>query len=66
MDYGDYYWGLFRDYYGDPFPHSLLSRQCYPSGVRVLGFGALAWIIVELAPLVQSSGCCKSKEPLIP
>ena len=23
MDYGDYYWGLYRD----PFPHSLLSTR---------------------------------------
>ena len=29
MDYGDYYCGFYRDYYRDPFPHSLLStRQC--------------------------------------
>ena len=27
MDYGDYYWGFYRDYYGDPFPHSLLSTR---------------------------------------
>ena len=27
MDYGDYYWGLYRDYYRDPFPHSLLSTS---------------------------------------
>ena len=25
MGYGDYYWGLYWDYYRDPFPHSLLS-----------------------------------------
>ena len=32
MDYGDYYWG-YRDYYRDPFPHSLLStRQIIPKG----------------------------------
>ena len=24
MDHGDYYWGLYRDYDRDPFPHSLL------------------------------------------
>ena len=23
MDYGDDYWGLYRDHYQDPFPHSL-------------------------------------------
>ena len=27
MDYGDYYWGLFRDYKRDPFLHSLLSTR---------------------------------------
>ena len=27
MDYGDYYWGLYRDYYRGPFPHSLLSTR---------------------------------------
>ena len=27
MDYGDNYWGLYRDYYRDPFPHSLLSTR---------------------------------------
>ena len=27
MDYGDYYWGLYRDCYRDPFPHSLLRTR---------------------------------------
>ena len=28
MGYGDYYyWGFYRDYYGDPFPHSLLRTR---------------------------------------
>ena len=27
MDYGDCYWGLYRDYNRDPFPHSLLSTR---------------------------------------
>ena len=27
MGYGDYYWGLYRDYYRDPFPDSLLSTR---------------------------------------
>ena len=27
MDYGDYYWGLYRDYYKDLFPHSRLSTR---------------------------------------
>ena len=32
MGYGDYYWGFSRDYYRDPFPHSLLStRQFFSS-----------------------------------
>ena len=34
MDFGDYYWVLYRDYYGDPFPHSLLSTRqfCQETG----------------------------------
>ena len=33
MEYGDYYWGSYRDYYRDPFPHSLLStRQSHQLG----------------------------------
>ena len=27
MGYGDYHWGLYRDYYRDPFPHSLLRTR---------------------------------------
>ena len=27
MDIGHYYWGLYRDYYRDPFPHSLPSTR---------------------------------------
>ena len=27
MNYGDYYWGLYRVYYRDPFPHPLLSTR---------------------------------------
>ena len=27
MDSRDYYSGLYRDYYRDPFPHSLLSTR---------------------------------------
>ena len=29
MDYADDYWGLYRDYYRGPFPHSLLSTRQY-------------------------------------
>ena len=40
MDYGDHYWGLCRDYYRDPFPHSLLStRQWLHQGIEGLEFG---------------------------
>ena len=29
MEYRDHYLGLYRHYYRDPFPHSLLStREC--------------------------------------
>ena len=27
MDYRDYFGGLYRDYYGDPFPHSRRSTR---------------------------------------
>ena len=27
MGYGDDYWGVERDYYRDPLPHSLLSTR---------------------------------------
>ena len=27
MGYGDYYRGLYRDYYRDPFPHSLRIKH---------------------------------------
>ena len=27
MDIGDDYWGLYRGYYRDPFPHSLLRTR---------------------------------------
>ena len=27
MDYRDYHLGLYREYYRDPFPHSLLSTR---------------------------------------
>ena len=37
MGYGDDYWGLYRDYYRDPFPHSLLSTREFGL-VRVWGF----------------------------
>ena len=42
MDYGDYYWGLYRDYYRDPFPHSLLSTRQFESASVVSGI-SLAW-----------------------
>ena len=39
MDYGDYYWGLYRDYCRDPFPHSLLStRQLSTSQMKGRAF----------------------------
>ena len=36
MDYGDYYCGLYRDYYIDPVPHSLRSTRQSNSHDRVL------------------------------
>ena len=38
MDYGGYSWGLYRDYYRDPFPHSLLStREFCTAGASAVG-----------------------------
>ena len=34
MDYGDYYWGVYRDYYRDPFPDKF---SCPCSGWRLPG-----------------------------
>ena len=43
MDYGDYYWGLYRNYYRDPFAHSLLrTRQS-------------CFAVEELQPLLAES-----------
>ena len=40
---GDYYWGLYRDYCRDPFPHSLLSTRqtIWHSEFRSFGFNSL-------------------------
>ena len=41
MDYGDYYWELYRGYYRDPFPHSLLStRQAFERSIDFWCFGS--------------------------
>ena len=41
MDYGDY-WGIYRDYHRDPFPHSLLrTRQMRALGFRLEEVGGL-------------------------
>ena len=34
MDDGDYDWGLYRGYYRDPFPHSLLRAKQMSDVVR--------------------------------
>ena len=33
MDYGDHYWGLYRDYYRDPFP----AKHQTDEGLEVWG-----------------------------
>ena len=33
MDYGDYYWGLYRGYYRDPFLHSLRVQGVQGKGL---------------------------------
>ena len=39
MDYGDDYWGLYRDYCRDPFPHSLLRTREISLEFRAEGSG---------------------------
>ena len=54
MDYGDYYWGLYRGYDRDPFPHSLLrTRQKRIQGRE--GFGAHTRTTVSTRTLAQCS-----------
>ena len=55
MDYGDHYRGFSRDYYRDPFPHSLLStRQSFLSRVFVGRNKALIGVsLVGLCRFVQ-------------
>ena len=51
MDYGDDYGGLYRDYYRDRFPHSLLStrelrlviRGWYSGGLGPKWEAAIEW-----------------------
>ena len=38
MGYGDNYWGLYGDYYRDPFPHSLLSAREKTPNILFGGF----------------------------
>ena len=38
MDYGDDYWGLYRDYYRDPFPRRFGLRVWVYSGLLDLRF----------------------------
>ena len=50
MGYGDYYRELYRHYYWDPFPHSLLStREVF----ECLGLSAESLGIWVECPLVQ-------------
>ena len=52
MGYGDYDWGLYRDYYGDPFPpfptkHQTVNFHQGFEGMRIMmfqlnGFGCRA------------------------
>ena len=48
MDYGDYYWGLYRGYYKDPFPHSLLrTRQTGAGRYDVRNASLQLWHILS-------------------
>ena len=46
--FGD--WGLYRDYYRDPFPHSLLrTRQSFPGDAGISFLENWAELCVEAA-----------------
>ena len=65
MDNSDYCWGIYRGYYRDPFPHSLLSTrqmmvstcsQRYSStdhGSKHLGTLELTSLLPALSPFLQ-------------
>ena len=38
-DYGDYYWGFYKDYHRDPFPHFIVSTRESSSGFKAWGQG---------------------------
>ena len=46
MGYGDYYWGLYGDYYRDPFSHSLLPivSIVVPFGGYLIGSLLYIWL----------------------
>ena len=48
MDFGDYYQGLYRDYYRDPFPRSLLSTWETKTSVlaELAKSGEACWLYV--------------------
>ena len=58
MDYGYYYWGLYRDYYRDPFPHSLLStRQMSLADEDLAQAAWLGWTKAVGCLLDRSDSC---------
>ena len=46
MDSAGYYWGLYRGYCKDPFPHSLLSTSQFKDSIH--GFQSLTGFKVQL------------------
>ena len=62
MDYGDYHRGLYRDYYRDPFHHSLLStrQRSQPLGAAVscepCALTALRYYFFDFFIMIQLQG----------
>ena len=50
IEYGDYHWGLYRDYCRDPFPHSLLST-------RELNTGSSSKIVIVFVKAGSRRSC---------
>ena len=52
MGDGDYYWGLYRDYFRDPFPHFQLgAREC--PGVQTSGVKGFVALTSPATPCVR-------------
>ena len=56
MGYGDCYWGLYRDHYRDPFPHSpLRTRQSFSMFLIRVDLMSKAEATMQITPRMQDT-----------